>query len=34
MSSLPERLGNTAARGRWLSRGLLLLTLAEVAVLV
>jgi hypothetical protein len=34
MSSLPERFGNTAARGRWLSRGLLLLTLAEVAVLV
>jgi hypothetical protein len=37
MSSLPERVGRfaggTAARGRWLSRGLLLLTLAEVAVL-
>lgn len=38
MSSLPERIGHfaggTAARGRWLSRGLLLLTLAEVAVLL
>ena len=33
-SSLPERAGNAAARGRWLSRGLILLTLAEVAVLV
>jgi hypothetical protein len=33
MSSL-EKVGSTAARGSWLTRGLWLLTLAEVAVLV
>ncbi len=34
MASLPGRMGSAASRGHWLSRGLLLLTLAEVAVLV
>jgi hypothetical protein len=33
MSSL-EQVGTAAAKGRWLTRGLWLLTLAEVAVLV
>ena len=34
MSSSLEKAGSVASRGRWLSRGLWLLTLAEVAVLV
>jgi hypothetical protein len=34
MEQLGRTAGATAARGRWLSRGLWLLTLAEVAVLV
>jgi hypothetical protein len=34
LEQLGRAAGSTAARGRWLSRGLLMLTLAEVAVLV
>ncbi len=34
LEQLGRAAGATAARGRWLSRGLWLLTLAEVAVLV